>query len=110
MNERECCVSEQAIIADPEIARAGLEAYDAQRAGGMAPVLNSITALRAEAFELLKVALLRPILLISENVVDGKSSACHTAEETHQAARDLVGLARRAGLGRGGAFAERPDW
>ncbi len=83
---------------DMEIARAGLEAYDPDRAGGAAPVFNSISALRVSALELLQVTRFRPILLISENVVDGNSRACHTAEETYQAAKDLVGAARDHGL------------
>ena len=34
---------------DMEIARAGLEAYDPDRAGGAPPILNSISALRVAA-------------------------------------------------------------
>jgi cobalamin-dependent methionine synthase I len=83
---------------DMEIARAGLAAYDPDRAGGAAPVFNSISALRVAALEFLQVTHFRPILLISENVVDGNSQACHTAEETYQAAKDLVGAARDHGL------------
>jgi len=80
------------------IARAGLMAYDQERAGGQKPILNSITALRIEAFELVKIQPFRPILLISENVVDGQSKPCHTAEQTYQAAKDLVAAAREHGL------------
>ncbi len=75
---------------DPAIARAGLEAYDASKAGGQLPVLNSITALRAEMFDLYAVQPFKPILLISEQVVDGRSQACNTAEETLAAATYLV--------------------
>jgi 5-methyltetrahydrofolate--homocysteine methyltransferase len=83
---------------DPEIARAGLEAYDAVKAGGNSPILNSVSALRVEVLDLLHVRQFRPILLISENVVDGNSQACHTADETYQAAKDLVAAARERGL------------
>jgi cobalamin-dependent methionine synthase I len=76
---------------DPEIARAGLAAYDPERAGGQKPVLNSITSLRAGMFDLYRVCPFRPILLISEHVVDGRSKPCHTAEETCAAARSIVG-------------------
>ena len=76
---------------DPELARAGLEAYDPQRAGGAKPILNSVSALRAEMFDLYKVRPFKPILLVSENVVDGHSAPCHTARETYDAARQLVG-------------------
>ena len=71
---------------DPAIAKAGLEAYNPDRAGGMKPILNSISALRAEMFDLYKIRPFKPILLVSENVVDGHSTACRTAEETYAAA------------------------
>ncbi len=75
---------------DPVIAQAGLEAYDLARAGGQKPILNSISALRAGMFDLYKIQPFKPILLVSENVVDGRSKPCHTAAETHEAARQLV--------------------
>ena len=75
---------------DPAIARAGLEAYDPRRAGGRKPILNSITSLRAGMFDLYKIQPFRPILLISEHVVDGRSKPCHTPEETYAAAKHLV--------------------
>ena len=85
---------------DPDIAEAGLEAYDLARAGGKKPILNSISALRAGMFDLYKIQPFKPILLVSENVVDGRSKPCHTAEETYEAAqaigRDVPGpLPRR---------------
>jgi cobalamin-dependent methionine synthase I len=83
---------------DPAIARAGLEAYDAARAGGRPPILNSISALRSAMFELAAVQPFRPILLVSEQVVDGCSRPCRTAEETYRAARDLVAVAGRHGI------------
>jgi cobalamin-dependent methionine synthase I len=83
---------------DLEIARAGLEAYDLAKSGGAPPILNSISALRVPTFELLSTVRFRPVLLISENVVDGNSRACRTAEETHRAAQELVGAAREHGL------------
>jgi cobalamin-dependent methionine synthase I len=83
---------------DPEIARAGLAAYDPDRAGGKKPVLNSISALRLEMFDLYAVQPFRPILLVSEQVVDGQSAPCHTAEETYRAAKTLLAAARAEGL------------
>ena len=79
---------------DPQIARAGLEAYDIERAGGKLPILNSISPLRESMFELYRVCPFRPILLVSEQVVDGRCSPCRTAEETHATARHLVAQAR----------------
>jgi cobalamin-dependent methionine synthase I len=80
---------------DPEIARAGLEAFDPDRAGGRKPILNSVTSLRVGMFDLHKIQPFRPILLISEHVVEGQSRPCHTAEESLAAARYLVQTFRR---------------
>lgn len=82
---------------DYETAKAGLEAYNADRAGGAKPVLNSISALRVEMFDLYDVRPFCPILLISEQMVDGQSGPCHTAEQTYQAAQSLIALARESG-------------
>jgi 5-methyltetrahydrofolate corrinoid/iron sulfur protein methyltransferase len=75
---------------DPVIAEAGLKAYDLARAGGKKPIMNSISALRAGMFDLYKIQPFKPILLVSENVVDGRSKPCHTAQETFEAAHSLV--------------------
>jgi len=83
---------------DTEIARAGLEAYDPARAGGRSPILNSITALREQMFALAEVRAMRPILLVSEHVVDGRSRPCRTPQETHAAARYLVAKAAEHGI------------
>jgi len=82
---------------DLEIARAGLEAYDLDRAGGQKPVLNSISPLRLEMFDLCAVQPFRPILLVSERVVEGRSGTCHTAEESYEAAKHLSCEARAGG-------------
>ena len=73
-----------------EIAHAGLEAYDRDRAGGEKPILNSVTSLRVDMFDLHAIEPFKPILLASEHVIDGQSKSCHTAEETYQAAKYLV--------------------
>jgi 5-methyltetrahydrofolate corrinoid/iron sulfur protein methyltransferase len=83
---------------DPEVARAGLAAYDPSRAGGRKPLLNSVSALRAEMFDLCGVQPFRPILLVSERVEDGRSRPCRTAEETHEAARFLLAAARKSAI------------
>jgi cobalamin-dependent methionine synthase I len=81
---------------DPEIAKAGLAAFDPDRCGGKKPILNSITSLRQGMFDLYKVRPFKPILLISEHVVDGRSRPCHTAEESLAAAKHLVATFRKA--------------
>ena len=75
---------------DPALAEAGLRAYNPDRAGGRKPIVNSISALRAEMFDLYKIRPFKPILLVSENMVEGRSKPCHTAEETYAAAQQLV--------------------
>jgi len=82
---------------DPEIARAGLEAYQEQLAGGKSPILNSVSALRCRMLDLLAVRRFKPILLVSEQVADGRSCACRTATETYRAALELVAQARSEG-------------
>jgi cobalamin-dependent methionine synthase I len=82
---------------DPRIARAGLEAYDPDRAGREKPILNSISPLRLEMFDLCQIQPFKPILLISEQVVRGKSGPCQTAEQTCQAAKLLLDEARAPG-------------
>ena len=75
---------------DPAVVRAGLEAYRLDRAGGRKPILNSVSALRVEMFDLYGIQPFRPILLVSEDMVDGRSKPCRTGAETHAAARRLV--------------------
>ncbi len=82
---------------DPEIARAGLEAYQERLAGGKSPILNSVSALRCRMLDLLAVRRFKPILLVSEQVADGRSCACRTATETYRAALELVAQARSEG-------------
>jgi 5-methyltetrahydrofolate corrinoid/iron sulfur protein methyltransferase len=79
---------------DLQIAEAGLRAYDPQQAGGRKPILNSVTLLRVEMFGLARLQPLRPILLASEHVLGGRPRPCRTAQETCQAAKDLVTLFR----------------
>jgi len=82
---------------DPDIASAGLDAYNPDRAGGAKPVLNSISPLRTEMFGLYRARPFKPILLVSERVEDGRSQPCRTAEETYQATKSLVQKARDTG-------------
>jgi len=76
---------------DPSLIEAGLKVYD-DSVGP--PILNSISPLRMELFELYKVKKFRPILLISE----GESGACRTADETLESATLLLSKAKAAGI------------
>jgi len=80
---------------DPQLAEAALKAYD-DSVGK--PILNSISPLRTEMFELYKIKPFKPILLISEAMRDGKAGACRTAEETCDAAKFLLAEAKKAGI------------
>jgi cobalamin-dependent methionine synthase I len=62
------------------------------------PLLNSISPLRTEMFQLYKIKKFRPILLISEHFADGQKKACHTVEETVAAARFLHTEAKKIGI------------
>ena len=77
---------------DPDMAEAALKAYD-DSAG--TPLLNSISSLRVQMFELSRIKPFRPILLLTEQMKDGKAGACHTAAETYDAAKFLVAEARK---------------
>ena len=77
---------------DPAVAEAGLRAYDPGRAGGLKPILNSISPLRLAMFDLYAVRPFMPILMSSERYEPGAGcgSANRTAEETRQTARMLL--------------------
>jgi len=83
---------------DVEYLRAGLAAYDPVRGGGK-PIVNSISALRAEALALAKLQPFRAILLLTERAdAAGGGAACKTAAEQHAAALELAAAARAQGL------------
>ncbi len=84
---------------DPEIAAAGLEAYDAERAGNQLPLLNSIAATRLEMFDLYKIQPFRAILLSCEREENGESQPNKTAQDNYNTAKFLVQQAReRCGM------------
>lgn len=83
---------------DPVMAEVGLKAYDRVRAGGLIPILNSISPLRMEMFRLTRIMPFMPILLASERVENGVGKPNHTAEEVYQTARQLVEEAVRHGI------------
>jgi 5-methyltetrahydrofolate--homocysteine methyltransferase len=80
---------------DPEIAAAGLEAYDAARAGNRKPVLNSISEARLEMFDLYQRQPFIPILLITEGKDQaGEMVMNKTAEQIHATAKSMMTHAR----------------
>jgi len=82
---------------DPDIAREGLEAYDADRAGGKIPILNSISPVRTEMLDLYAARPFRPVFMISERNEDGQSRPNRTGAEACEAARGLLATARSRG-------------
>ena len=84
---------------DAAVARAGLEAYDPERAGGVTPILNSIAPLRLEMLDLYAVQRFRPIFLVSEGCEDGQPRPNLTAQDMHTTARALLDACRERALG-----------
>jgi len=80
---------------DPEIAAAGLEAYDAGRAGNRKPILNSISEARLEMFDLYQLQPFVPVLLITEGMDDSGSMIMNkSTEQTCATAKSMVRIAR----------------
>ncbi len=81
---------------DSAIAAAGLEAYDAGRAGNRIPILNSISEARLEMFDLYAKHPFIPVLLVTEGLNDsGEMMLNRTAEHIHATAGSMVQMARK---------------
>ncbi|MBN1541563.1 dihydropteroate synthase [candidate division KSB1 bacterium] len=81
---------------DPELAAAGLEAFDAERAGNKKPILNSISQARLEMFDLYAKQPFIPILLVTEGADDtGAMGMNSTAEQIYATAKSMVAIARQ---------------
>lgn len=83
---------------DPCMAEAAVKALDLKRCGGKAPILNSISPLRTGMFALNKITPVRPILLVSERMENGRAEANHTAEQCYETAKLLVSEAAKHGI------------
>ena len=80
---------------DPEIAAAGLEAYNPERARKRKPIINSISQARLQMFDIYKKQPFIPILLVTEGLdQSGDLKMNKTAEETHATARVMMNIAR----------------
>lgn len=81
---------------DPEIAAAGLEAYNPELAGKRKPILNSISQARLEMFDVYPKQPFIPIMLITEGMdPNGDIKMNKTAEETYATAKVMVNIARK---------------
>jgi len=79
---------------DPEIAAAGLEAYNPERSGNRKPILNSISQARLQMFDIYKKQPFIPILLVTEGEENGDIKMNKTAEETYATAKIMMSIAR----------------
>ncbi len=81
---------------DYSLVEAGLKAYDASRGK---PILNSISPLRMEMFDLYKTTPFRPILLLTECFNEsGEGAPARTVEEEYAAAVILFERAKSLGI------------
>ncbi|MFP4522292.1 MAG: dihydropteroate synthase, partial [Fibrobacterota bacterium] len=74
---------------DPQILRAGLEAYDAEKANGKKPIVNSVSELRPEIFGLYSIQPFMPILMSSERAENGKKEQNKTGDDVYRTALNL---------------------
>ena len=80
---------------DPELAEAGLKAYNADLAGGAKPILNSISEARLQMFDLYKDQPFIPIMLTTEGTDEARNMVMNkTADSTYQTASRMVSIAR----------------
>ena len=80
---------------DPEIAAAGLEAYNPERAGNRKPILNSISQARLQMFDIYRKQPFIPIMLVTEGTENGSDIKMNkTADETYATAKAMVHIAR----------------
>ncbi|MBN1397105.1 MAG: dihydropteroate synthase [Bacteroidetes bacterium] len=80
---------------DPEIAAAGLEAYNPECAGNRKPILNSVSQARLQMFDIYKKQPFIPILLVTEGPDEnGDLKMNRTAEETHATAQIMMKIVR----------------
>lgn len=88
----------QAVVAVPlsldfpnvEVQEHCLKAYDEAKAGGQMPIVNSISELRWEMLDLLKIKPFKLFMMTSERNEGGEKVANKTAEEVHATTRRMV--------------------
>ncbi len=79
---------------DPELAAAGLYAYDPARAGNRKPILNSISGARLEMFDIHARQPFLPILLVTEGQDEAGAMVMNkSAAQNHATARSMVRIA-----------------
>ena len=83
---------------DPEMSKTALKAYDPAKAGGAKPIINSISPLRLEMFDLLEIQPFAVILLATERNEGSRSRPNYTAEQTYDTACELRQMAQDRGI------------
>ena len=83
---------------DPAMAATGLKAYDPAKADGAQPIINSISPLRLEMFDLLEIQPFAVILLATERNEGGTSMPNDTAEQTYATACEMRQMAEDRGI------------
>ena len=78
---------------DPEIAAAGLEAYDTQKARNRKPLLNSISMQRLEMFDLIKQKPAKVILMASERIIDNQFIQNKISQDILDSALEIFDIA-----------------
>lgn len=81
---------------DYELAEAGLRTYDISRGK---PILNSISPLRTEMFDLYRIVPFRPILLLTEYLnTSGQGAPSKSVDDAYSAAEFLFAKAKALGI------------
>lgn len=92
---------------DFDVLKTVLQAYDADKARGAKPIINSISESRWQLAELLAVRPCKAILMSSEQVRDGRIVPNRTGAEVHEVARRKVSkLTERYGAGNDDFFVD----
>jgi cobalamin-dependent methionine synthase I len=78
---------------NPKILQAALQVYNPEKAGGKKPIINSMTELRPEILDFLKIQPFKLILLCTERKQGEDQVPNHTAREIHDTAVRLQKIA-----------------
>jgi cobalamin-dependent methionine synthase I len=79
---------------DFELQKAGLGVYNIERAKGAKPIVNSISELRMDLFELIKIKPFCPVLIASERSENGKRRPNKSGVEIKETAKRLIDRCR----------------
>lgn len=76
-----------------------LDTYDAARAGGQRPIMNSVTELRWDMLDIRDRQPFKVVLMASERLEDGRGVPNTTPEDVHRTARRMVERLLAGGYG-----------